>query len=83
MLIERIITYSLIVGLCIGIGVLTHSKLQLEADLKKARENQDKILTFCKENEKTQNKIKKALEENQSGVEGFNKALDILFEGRK
>lgn len=83
MLIERIITYSLIVGLCIGIGVLTHSKLQLETDLKKARENQDKILVFCKENEQTRNKIKKALEENQSGVEGFNKALDILFEGKK
>lgn len=83
MLIERIITYSLIIGLCIGFGVLTHSKLKLEADLKKARENQDKILTFCKENEKTQNKIKKALEQNQSGVEGFNKTLDILFEGKK
>lgn len=82
-IVERVIVYGLIVGLCIIIGYLKNLQSRLEEDLKKCNENQGKILTFCKENEQTRDKVRKALENNKEGVDGFNRVLDTLFEGKK
>lgn len=82
-ILERVIMGILIIGLCVTIGYLKSVQNKLEADLKKCSENQDKILTFCKENEQTKDKVREALGKNKAGIEGFNSVLDALFGSKK
>lgn len=82
-IIERVIVYSLIIGLCVTIGYLKNIQTGLENDLKSCTQNQGKILAFCKENETTRDKVREALNKNKEGVDGFNRVLDTLFEDKK
>lgn len=82
-ILERVILYSLIVGFCITIGYLKSVQNRLERDLKACSDNQVKMLDFCKENEATKDRIRKALSKNNGGIDDFNSVLDILFQGHK
>lgn len=82
-LVERIVLLGLIAGLCVVIGYMKYRINNLSQSLELCNENQGKILTFCKENEQTRDKVRKALEYNKEGVDGFNRVLDTLFEGKK
>lgn len=80
---DRFFAYGIIIALCMFIGYLVKANYTLKADLKKCSENQSKILTFCKENEQTKDKVREALGKNKEGVEGFNNVLDTLFGSKK
>lgn len=82
-MIERIITYGIIIGLCVTLGILQTKHWQLQANLEACSQNQSRILAFCNANENTKNKMLNALQKNTEGIDGFNNVLDILFEKKK
>lgn len=82
-MLERIILGGIISLLLLAIGYLKTIQWKLENDLKSCMTNQEKVLGFCNENQRTRDKVREALEKNKEGVDGFNSVLDTLFEKKK